>query len=288
MSRGGRARARAAGTGSGGGRSRVWQHSERRRRRGRAGGPGGRPRWARRKSAIGTLVERTTRCTMRVPLPADHAAPAVAEACPGDRGPARCAAPVADLGSGREMRAHAQIAVDADVEIYFCDSKQRQRGSNENNNGLLRQYSTRARPGGYTTGQLAAVADELNGRPARPWAGRARPRRWRRSGTRRRRQAPPITGAADAALLPGGPRAYGAAPPASGSRSPAASACGRADPETSTAPGRRERAWHSLPPAGTRHPDRNRMYIVGVESVIYRRCCNDPLSSRQSQLPGSP
>ena len=42
---------------------------------------------------------------------------------------------------GWEMRSHARIAVDADVEIYFCDPHSPwQRGSNENTNGLLRQY----------------------------------------------------------------------------------------------------------------------------------------------------
>ena len=120
------------------------------------------------KSAIGTLVERTTRFTMLVPLPADHAAPAVAEALT----PAIAGLPDALRRSltwdqGWEMRSHAQIAVDADVEIYFCDPHSPwQRGSNENTNGLLRQYFPKGTSlAGYTPDQLAAVADELNGRP---------------------------------------------------------------------------------------------------------------------------
>jgi IS30 family transposase len=68
---------------------------------------------------------------------------------------------------GREMRAHARIAVDADVEIYFCDPHAPwQRGSNENTSGLLRQYFPEGTSlAGHTPRDLAAVADELNGRP---------------------------------------------------------------------------------------------------------------------------
>jgi IS30 family transposase len=65
------------------------------------------------------------------------------------------------------MRSHAQVAVAADVEIYFCDPHAPwQRGSNENTSGLLRQYFPKGTPlGGHTPQDLAAVADELNGRP---------------------------------------------------------------------------------------------------------------------------
>ena len=120
------------------------------------------------KSAIGTLVERTTRFTMLVPLPAGHDAPAVAEALT----PVIAGLPGAVRRSlawdqGWEMRSHAQIAVDADVEIYFCDPHSPwQRGSNENTSGLLRQYFPKGTSlAGYGPEQLAAVADELNGRP---------------------------------------------------------------------------------------------------------------------------
>ncbi|HSS92281.1 MAG TPA: IS30 family transposase [Streptosporangiaceae bacterium] len=120
------------------------------------------------RSAIGTLVERATRFTLLVPLPAGHDAPAVA----GALSPVIAGLPDAVRRSltwdqGWEMRSHAQIAVDADVEIYFCDPHSPwQRGSNENTNGLLRQYFPKGTSlAGYTPGQLAAVADELNGRP---------------------------------------------------------------------------------------------------------------------------
>ena len=243
------------------------------------------------KSAIGTLVERTTRFTMLVPLPADHAAPAVAEALT----PAIAGLPDALRRSltwdqGWEMRSHAQIAVDADVEIYFCDPHSPgQRGSNENTNGLLRQYFPKGTSlAGYTPDQLAAVADELNGLPARPWAGRPRPRRWLRSWTATPPdRLSPISVAADAAApsrgvprsvrgRPSGLKAAHASPAATALRACvdpgdldgpwAAAATGQAQP----AP---RRARGTL--------DRNRPYIVGAERVIYRRCCNDPLSPRQ-------
>ncbi|HSS88146.1 MAG TPA: IS30 family transposase [Streptosporangiaceae bacterium] len=120
------------------------------------------------KSAIGTLVERTTRFTMLVPLPEGHDAPAMA----GALTPVITALPDALRRSltwdqGWEMRGHAQISVAADCEIYFCDPHSPwQRGSNENTNGLLRQYFPKGTSlAGYGPGELAAVADELNGRP---------------------------------------------------------------------------------------------------------------------------
>jgi IS30 family transposase len=120
------------------------------------------------KSAIGTLVERTTRFTMLVPLPDGFDAPAVA----GALTPVIAGLPGALRRSltwdqGWEMKAHAQITVAADCEIYFCDPHSPwQRGSNENTNGLLRQYFPKGTPlGGHSAAHLAAVADELNGRP---------------------------------------------------------------------------------------------------------------------------
>jgi IS30 family transposase len=120
------------------------------------------------KSAIGTLVERTTRFTMLVPLPAGRDAPAVADALtPVIAGLPDAVRRSLTWDQGWEMRSHAQIAVDADCEIYFCDPHSPwQRGSNENTNGLLRQYFPKGTPlGGHTPQDLAAVADELNGRP---------------------------------------------------------------------------------------------------------------------------
>ena len=120
------------------------------------------------QSAIGTLVERTTRFTMLVPLPEGTGAAAVADALvPVIGGLPAAVRRSLTWDQGREMRFHARIAVDADVEIYFCDPHSPwQRGSNENTNGLLRQYFPKGTSlAGHSPGQLAAVADELNGRP---------------------------------------------------------------------------------------------------------------------------
>jgi transposase, IS30 family len=120
------------------------------------------------KSAIGTLVERTTRFTMLVPLTAGHDAPAVADALvPVIGGLPGAVRRSLTWDQGWEMRSHAKIAVDADVEIYFCDPHSPwQRGSNENTNGLLRQYFPKGTSlAGHSPADLAAVAAELNGRP---------------------------------------------------------------------------------------------------------------------------
>jgi IS30 family transposase len=120
------------------------------------------------KSAIGTLVERATRFTMLVPLPAGHDAPAVADALtPVIGGLPGAVRRSLTWDQGWEMRSWSRIAVDADCEIYFCDPHSPwQRGSNENTSGLLRQYFPKGTSlAGYGPAQLAAVADELNGRP---------------------------------------------------------------------------------------------------------------------------
>ena len=120
------------------------------------------------KSAIGTLVERATRFTMLVPLPGGHDAAAVADALTAVIGGLPDAVRRSlTWDQGWEMRSHARIAVDADVDIYFCDPHSPwQRGSNENTNGLLRQYFPKGTSlAGHSPDQLAAVADELNGRP---------------------------------------------------------------------------------------------------------------------------
>ena len=119
-------------------------------------------------SAIGTLVERTTRFTMLVPLPERYDAPAVARALtPVIAGLPDALRRSLTWDQGREMKAHAQITVDADCQIYFCDPHSPwQRGTNENTNGLLRQYFPKSTSlAGHSPAHLAAVADELNGRP---------------------------------------------------------------------------------------------------------------------------
>lgn len=135
-------------------------------------------------SAIGTLVERTTRFTMLLHLPrlkghggprtkdgpplAGHGAEAVRDAI---------AASIMSLpeqlrrsltwDQGTEMAQHAQLRIDTGLAIYFCDPQSPwQRGTNENTNGLLRQYFPKGTDlSKHTPDDLAAVAATLNGRP---------------------------------------------------------------------------------------------------------------------------
>jgi IS30 family transposase len=120
------------------------------------------------KSAIGTVVERTTRFVLLLHLPAGHEAPQVAEAMTV----AMKTLPAAVRRSltwdqGSEMAGHAQIAVAADLDIYFCDPHSPwQRGTNENTNGLLRQYFPKGTDLSVHGGdRLEEVAAELNARP---------------------------------------------------------------------------------------------------------------------------
>jgi transposase, IS30 family len=120
------------------------------------------------KSAIGTLVERSTRFVMLLHLPRGRTAEAVREAM---------AAKILTLpealrrsitwDQGKEMAQHARFSVDTGVAVYFCDPHSPwQRGSNENTNGLLRQYfpkGTSLRR--FSADDLDAAATSLNGRP---------------------------------------------------------------------------------------------------------------------------
>jgi IS30 family transposase len=136
-------------------------------------------------SAIGTLVERTTRFTMLLHLPpmeghgitlrakngpalAGHGAEAVRDAIastitllPGQL------RRTLTWDQGTEMAGHAQLRIDTGIEIYFCDPHSPwQRGTNENTNGLLRQYFPKGTDlSRHSPGDLAAVATALNARP---------------------------------------------------------------------------------------------------------------------------
>jgi IS30 family transposase len=116
---------------------------------------------------IGTLVERTSRYVLLVRLPT-KAAPDVAAAL-ARRIRTLPAAVRRSLtwDRGRELAAHRHLAVAADVQVYFCDPHSPwQRGSNENTNGLLRQYFPRGMDlSVYSQAALNRVADELNERP---------------------------------------------------------------------------------------------------------------------------
>jgi IS30 family transposase len=120
------------------------------------------------RSAIGTLVERSTRYVMLLHLPDRTDAAAVRDAMLDA---------IATLpehlwrsltwDQGKEMARHREISTAADLPIYFCDPHSPwQRGSNENTNGLLRQYFPKGTDlSVHTRDHLDFVAVQLNGRP---------------------------------------------------------------------------------------------------------------------------
>jgi IS30 family transposase len=121
-----------------------------------------------RNSAIGTLVERSTRFVLLLHLPHGHDAAAVAEAMTE----AMSTLPEALRRSlawdqGKEMAGHAQITLATGLPVYFCDPHSPwQRGSNENTNGLLRQYfPKKTNLAVHSREHLDAVAAQLNARP---------------------------------------------------------------------------------------------------------------------------
>ncbi|WP_445009107.1 IS30 family transposase [Rhodococcus marinonascens] len=123
---------------------------------------------AHNKSAIATLVERTTRYVMLVRLPGDHSAEAVRDGLVATMG----TLPEHLRGSltwdqGAEMATHRSFSIATGIDVYFCDpASPWQRGSNENTNGLLRQYFPKGTDlSVYGPEDLEHVAQELNGRP---------------------------------------------------------------------------------------------------------------------------
>jgi IS30 family transposase len=136
-------------------------------------------------SAIGTLVERTTRFTMLLHLPrldghgdaprakngpalAGHGAEAVRDAI------TRAIVTLPQelrrsltWDQGAEMSQHASLKIDTGIQVYFCDPQSPwQRGANENTNGLLRQYFPKGTDlSVHSVDTLAAIAATLNARP---------------------------------------------------------------------------------------------------------------------------
>jgi transposase, IS30 family len=120
------------------------------------------------RSAIGTLVERQTRYVLLLALPDGHTAPLVRAALAR-----QVAALPAHLrrsltwDRGKEMAEHVAFTVATGVQVYFCDPHSPwQRGSNENTNGLLRQYFPKGTDlSRHSQAELDLVAAELNDRP---------------------------------------------------------------------------------------------------------------------------
>jgi len=126
------------------------------------------------RSAIGTLVERQTRYTMLVHLPGDHSATTVRDAL---------LATIKTLpehlrksltwDQGTELAKHREITFATKMAIYFCDPHSPwQRGSNENTNGLLRQYLPKGTDlSVHSPERLLEIATELNARPRKTLGG---------------------------------------------------------------------------------------------------------------------
>ena len=119
-------------------------------------------------SAIGTLVERQSRYPMLLHVPAGRSAEQVRLALTAkiQELPAHLRRSLT-WNRGKEMTDHARFSIDTGVQVYFCDPHSPwQRGSNENTNGLLRQYFPKGTDlSVHSAADLDAVAAELNGRP---------------------------------------------------------------------------------------------------------------------------
>ena len=121
-----------------------------------------------RTNAIATLVERQTRYCQLVALPEGTGAEEVADALKASI----TTLPVQLRRSltwdqGSEMAEHRRFSLEAGLPVYFCDPRSPwQRGSNENTNGLLRQYFPKGESlAGVTQERLDEVARKLNRRP---------------------------------------------------------------------------------------------------------------------------
>ena len=119
-------------------------------------------------SAVGTLVERTTRFLLLLHLPEGRAAEMV------DRAMRQAIVSLPEelfrsitWDQGKELSGHIRFTVDTGVQVYFCDPHSPwQRGSNENTNGLLRQYMPKGTDlSVHTAADLARFAASLNNRP---------------------------------------------------------------------------------------------------------------------------
>jgi transposase, IS30 family len=120
------------------------------------------------KSAVGTLVERSSRFVLLLHLPGGRDAHLVEQAMREAIGtlPAELARSIT-WDQGKEMAYHADFTIATGIPVYFCEPhKPWQRGSNENTNGLLRQYLPKGTDlSVHTADDIARIARSLNGRP---------------------------------------------------------------------------------------------------------------------------
>lgn len=118
-------------------------------------------------SQIATLVERQTRYVMLVKLNGKDSQTVVNALIKNASKLPQELYKSLTWDRGTEMHAHKQFTVATDIQVYFCDPQSPwQRGSNENTNGLLRQYMPKGMNlSGFTQTQLNAIARQLNERP---------------------------------------------------------------------------------------------------------------------------
>jgi len=118
-------------------------------------------------SQIATLVERQTRYVMLVKVPTKDTQTVVNALVKNARKLPQELYKSLTWDRGTEMHGHKQFTLATDIKVYFCDPKSPwQRGTNENTNGLLRQYMPKGIDiSGYSQLQLNAIARQLNERP---------------------------------------------------------------------------------------------------------------------------
>jgi IS30 family transposase len=118
-------------------------------------------------SAIGTLVERSTRFLLLIHLERIKSEHVVGELTRHVQTLPDQLRRSVTWDQGKEMALHANFTIDTGIQVYFCDPKSPwQRGTNENTNGLLRQYfPKRSDLKPYSQADLDTIAAELNGRP---------------------------------------------------------------------------------------------------------------------------
>jgi IS30 family transposase len=123
---------------------------------------------ARGASAVGTLVERTTRFLLLLNLPNGHSAPEVEHAMrKAIKTLPSSLIKTITWDQGSELARNLEFTIATGVQVYFCDPHSPwQRGSNENTNGLLRQYMPKSTDlSKYSRADLRRIQDSLNDRP---------------------------------------------------------------------------------------------------------------------------